>query len=1310
MNNQTDFELESSRAKIINSYLTTIEDSFRENRSQLKLINYGTGSGKTHQLFEAIYKTIEERPNIQVIGIYVAPLREHLLVPGSVASQYPNIPVYKLNSLEMKTTDENIDLYKKWVNSILKHPSFWNISQKEYPREKIEEAKQNLKTVIGVISRLKFLKEIDFGDDDKLKKHQIDKAEQDLNNLIEKFLEFLVKCKQDENSWLNECFKLMEIFFPLHLLREKSGILMLTYDKFETRIPYFRHNGETWIKKSSYLDEYVIQDTNKPRKFIFAFDEQEDGYQIMLEKKIDIISPKELAINNALSSINREFSILFSKESKENRKFLNFIENNKSVFHEFKEHFEKGKFLDDNLQKFAPIYRQLTSEEGNSINFLQQVVGIKKTLEQSLKEIVDIFNDYERENLIELDFEMLSRVFSKFENNRSLLIPQQLYNKIGNDLMNIFSYNNIYIYNIEPLKKLFLTRSSGGHVHITEERVLDNTSVAELIYAILAVRLQIKTIQELLTNVLDAEDSQSRSLDIWSKQISKFQKESEESPTANQPLKYLNRAYVYESYKSILNIKEISRYQSSKNNLIDPALREVSIGSTAIFTSPEFKINSILKNSSNIIFLISATGGVVGDLSTSYDLRYLEDNLRNESGKSSFNPMDKEEISLCKEIRSHRQAQRQITVDFFKQDLSSFPHRKTKEVVERFEKLILKDFLNSLKKDTTWFSTYKTQELQNFIRFLFYLFEDDSIQETIAFTQTLRWIKQLVHYCDKIHHDNFVFKRSPEHPNIYSVQLKHQKYQSNIRIKLLLYEASFNSLYENKTTEKTYLDELVEAEGEKIFFVSAYQSASKGLNPIIKKPTGEEKDFDSLVLLMDSYYTVMKPSLKKSTDSEKSTTLYHFALMKSIVNLGDSNFEIKDFNKYLSQPEALEFRDRQHQILLGKAILQSIGRAERRDLPNQVVKIFINEETRQNLLNFYRYLERSEPNEIRKLSVNNHQVYLSVLEEEKKRSINNYEDHVYNEIDADRAFQKFRQTMLEEIDKFHENKNTFPITKAWDALRDPVVFQKPDKYIEKLQNSGLFPPEFLESLFYHNREQPEFTPYLASEEEEGKKFQIISDSINGEKIYPYQKRLYPEYLKTNSQGYDLEGNELEMLDPSTELIYRLYNDLIPQRELFNTYIPRPRFFYDMLYPSLAENFVERWIQDIIFQGKKWKDIKTIYGFDPLLDFQKYCKLYERFDLYYIKDNRLFCIDVKAWSRASGNRLSKETVEKTQSKLHEICSDYPEFQDVKGLLLNLHSNQEKNHQYSPTLFSGNLIYSDQRNCPVPSNILRDFLLK
>ena len=97
------------------------------------------------------------------MGVYVAPLREHLQAPALVVKQYPDIPVYTVNSLEMKTTDEYIKLYKKWIPSILKNKKFWNICVKEYSREKVEEARQSLSKVRNVISRLEYVKKADFG-------------------------------------------------------------------------------------------------------------------------------------------------------------------------------------------------------------------------------------------------------------------------------------------------------------------------------------------------------------------------------------------------------------------------------------------------------------------------------------------------------------------------------------------------------------------------------------------------------------------------------------------------------------------------------------------------------------------------------------------------------------------------------------------------------------------------------------------------------------------------------------------------------------------------------------------------------------------------------------------------------------------------------------------------------------------------------------------------------------------------------------------------------------------------------------------
>lgn len=1291
-------QLKSARSKILNSYLTTIEESFQENRPQLKLINYGTGSGKTYQLFEAIYQTIQQHREIQSIGIYVAPLREHLSVPNRLKNQYPDIPVYTINSLELKTTDKFIKLYKQWIPLILKDQELWQQISKNSSQEKAQKKKENLEKVKGFINRLEYIQNSYFGDHN-FKEFEEKRVKQEINYSLEDFLYLFIQCQFNQESWSKECLKLIEIFFPLHLLREKSGILMLTYQKLETKIPYFTNNGKTWIKKEKYLDQYVAEPKNDWRKFIFAFDEQEEGYQIMLEKKIDIISPQKLAINNALSSISREFSLLFSAESEKNLDFLIFLEKNQGALSEFPEHFERAKELEPPLAKFADTYYRLIYEEGNSINFLEKVITLKKGIEQSIAEIITVLNQYHQEEPLTIDFEMLARVFSKFQNNRSLLISQKLYNKISDELMNIFAYNNVYIYNIELLKELFVDRDRGGHVRITEEKTSDQTSVAELVYAILAARSQIKKIQEFLANVLDAEDSQSRSLDIWSKQITEAQKVIEENTTKHQVLKYLNRLYVYESYKSIININEISRYQNPKNNLVNPSLREISIGSTSILTSPEFKIISMLKNSSNVMFMISATGGITGDLSTSYDLTYLEDSLR-ETGQSSFKGMNQEEISLCKEIRTQRKEMRNVSVNFFNEDVSSFPNDETKEVVQRFEKKILKSFCQE--QEVIW-NRYKRQELERFIRFLFYLFEDDSTQETIAFTQTLKWIRKLTEYCSKLPHDDFKVEASSEHPNIYYFQVKHQLYQSKIRIKIIFYESNFNRKYHDRITEKTYLDELVEEEGQKIFFISAYQSASKGLNPIIKDENGEEKDFDALILLMDKYYTMMKSPRKRSTDFEKLTARYHFALMKSIVNLSEANLEIKDFNQYLNQPEAREFKENQHQILLGKEVLQAIGRAERRDYQDQNIQIFINGETQENLANFYRYLQDEEKQEIDKLSVNNYEVYLRVQEEENKQAIPNYDVHVDDEIDAYFAFQQFREEMLNDIEKFHQNKKASKIVKTWDMLRDKIVFKEPDQYLNQLRESKRFDEEFIKSLFYQKPEEVRFTPYLALEEDRGKPIKIISDRVHGEKAYSYLDRLYPEYLKTTTRDKAIE-------EDSTELIYKLYNQLLPNPEIFKTYIPRPYFFYDVLYPSFSEHFIKHWIKKVIFKDKDWEMITKIYGFEELQlrELKKYNKLYEQFDLYYRKEDTLFCIDVKAWSIASGNHLSQETLKKTQDKLDKILSDYPGFSAVRGLLLNLHAPKERSHQHSLQLFSGNFMYFDDDHRPVESDILKNFL--
>lgn len=1296
--------------EIVDSYLTPIEASFQENRSQLKVVNYGTGLGKSYAFFQAAYETIKQHPDVRILVFYAAPLREHLTIDPGLKNRYFDIPAFTINSREMKTTDEYLRAYKDWIRKILGNKQLWQTLPRELV-EKTQEQRRRFEQVPEIIRQIENFKRaiMEEAERDKWIKKNIDL----LCSRIETFLQFFIRERPDEAAWPEEVLRLVEIFFPLYLLREKSGILLLTCQKFETTLPVFHFDGNVWIRRDRRIPAYIGQQQDPGVKFILAFDELEDGYQIMLDEMIDIISPQALAINNALSSINRELSVLFSRHGKDNRKLLEFVVQNSGAFHEFEEHATRNKMIAPRLMELFPLYERLVAREGNSIQFLRELAKINRQLEESLQDIAQVFEQYQEEKPVNFDFTILDKVLSRFQNNRSLLIPYELYQEIGDDLINIFSYNNVYIYNIEPLKKLFLTRSASGHVIITRRKTPGhNTSMAELIYAILAVRLQIQTIKQFLAHVLTAEDSQSRSLDVWSRQASKVQRAIEEhAPQTPRKSDYLDRAYVYESYKSIINIMEITRYQTPENNLVAPDQREVSIGSTAIMTSPENTLLSMLARPGTVIFLISATGGIFGDLSTSYDMKYLKDMLRDESGVSSFQKMNEREILLCEQIRSQRQSARRVEAAIFDKEWESFPNIKTRDVAQRFEEGPLTSFIEGLAANNIWLGIYKVQELKHFCRFLFYLMEDDEIQDMVIFTQRISWIHSLLENCEAKHYQpRFSFKVSPDHPDIFYIGVDHPKYQSPVEVKVIFYSADFNRRYGDKEGKGNYLRELRQQKGQKILFISAYASASKGLNPVIISET-DEKDFDSLVLLMDSYYSVMKPEparKKISSTAGNPKTKIHFALMKGIVQKGEL-IEIRKFNEYLRRPEAQAFWNRQHLILLAKTAMQAIGRAERRKLSGQVVKIFINQETQFNLLAFYRDLQEKEPDEIRKLSVNNHAVYRRIQEEERKRLIPNYEEHLETEIEATLAFYRFRKHLLDEIERFHRDPSAWAVTQTWEALRDPRALSDPRAYLEYLRQSRLFPDDFIESLFYYNPDRPGFIPYLATEIIEGKKFRILSDSLNGKAPYMYQARLYPDYLKVASKEVDEEGRPLRLVNPSTDLIYKYYNKLVPQPEIFTTYIPRPHFFYDVLYPALAEHFVDHWIKGVIFQGKDWKAIKTEYKIEPVRNFKKYNNLYERFDLYYLYgEQELLGVDVKAWSRASGDRLSKETRQKAQGKLVTIESSYPEFKAVRGLLLNLHSPQEKSISHSPALSSGSLIYSDEEYRPVESQILWQFL--
>ena len=154
----TGLEATNPRSKITNIYLSTIQESLTGNHPAIKLINFGTGSGKTYQFFQSVFQTIRDNPDIQVIGLYVAPLREHLNIPPTLKMDYQDIPAFIIYSQDWKTSEEFLKKYPHWIRAIRKNQKVWSSLTKAIGQEKANEAGGNLSKTLGAISDYELLK------------------------------------------------------------------------------------------------------------------------------------------------------------------------------------------------------------------------------------------------------------------------------------------------------------------------------------------------------------------------------------------------------------------------------------------------------------------------------------------------------------------------------------------------------------------------------------------------------------------------------------------------------------------------------------------------------------------------------------------------------------------------------------------------------------------------------------------------------------------------------------------------------------------------------------------------------------------------------------------------------------------------------------------------------------------------------------------------------------------------------------------------------------------------------------------------
>ena len=152
-----------------------------------------------------MYEAIESYPTLHIIGIYVAPLREHLQAPSQLVQQYNEIPAYPIHSHEMKMTEPLLQSYKQWLPEIRQNANFWEMIASKFSKEKIAEQQQILGKARKVIKRIELFKSVDLGDE-KIRRDQITRAVYELEGLIEQFLQFLINAEAGR-AWRADVFR-----------------------------------------------------------------------------------------------------------------------------------------------------------------------------------------------------------------------------------------------------------------------------------------------------------------------------------------------------------------------------------------------------------------------------------------------------------------------------------------------------------------------------------------------------------------------------------------------------------------------------------------------------------------------------------------------------------------------------------------------------------------------------------------------------------------------------------------------------------------------------------------------------------------------------------------------------------------------------------------------------------------------------------------------------------------------------------------------------------------------------------------------
>lgn len=728
-------------------------------------------------------------------------------------------------------------------------------------------------------------------------------------------------------------------------------------------------------------------------------------------------------------------------------------------------------------------------------------------------------------------------------------------------------------------------------------------------------------------------------------------------------------SFVYESLKSVISLRE-----SRRQNLEYNAARDIALTVTlsALKKTPENDIDQYL-GTRNGVYLMSATGGLKSASSGAFNMQQMQTLISRRDGM--FFEMSEEEIKLVLMRREHLaplRARHVKVFETFKPEAiasgSTTYSFLSKQLLKMLQEGSAPQVIKKLKNG------YKVAELKTIIASLDELARSE-ISSGLVLAQSLAMFKPALRkmadsgtgLIEMVDNEGDVFL-------YHHARLAANAHLADKRpVRIVLYRANrFASKgndrldFEDAADTGQFSAELKEAldtKDAKVCLVSAYKSASRGLNFYVTV-NGREQDFEMMVMANDPYYTRHTRSNSNGFSMEGFQS--YCQVRKDLEGDGHQGITQSEL-LYLYQRNSWALLEKEHYIEILRVSMQGLGRIERRPEiapANQFIYI-------ANDAAFQIHLGLKHAQElIQRASLTQLAVFQAIDDYMTCQAI-------FDSPDALRAHYRHSKRLVRDFRKLcKENSRDFrdPESNArdlWEARFDERMFTDPRGYMQMLFDNRQDDERFILGCYFVR--SPNTAMFVTNVdldgeplEVRGQPFEIITNHRHGTSIYEPLARIANHSL-------------LSCMSSRSQKLMDGLRHAIEPNDKGERFVPQPWFVTDILKGFIAEIEFEELIgehlgikRQVQRKGRRVSKQDPGHGFSYLepLGHEHEAALYQLFD-YYLEmgGESLVAIDIKNWAPKTDRYRSEELIKRAEEKLATLKRLFPD-KKIRTLYVNL----------------------------------------